>query len=172
VDQLINIAIQLVLLPIAFIIGRSTERKHFKRLEEDELRYRQIRCTNLKRVSDPQTVAEATVVLGHVVIATDYWKSFVTKLRNLVGGEMRAAQSLMIRGRREAMVRMLKEAHERGATEVWNVRFGFASISQMRGNQGAMQVEIYAWGTAVTRRREVQSIPSTAEAVAVRQAIT
>ena len=85
------------------------------------------------------------------MIATDTFKSWVTRLRNLVGGEMRAARSLMLRARREALLRMLREAEAGGATEVWNVRYEFCSISMMRGSTGAMQVEMLAWGTAVRR---------------------
>ena len=72
---------------------------------------------------------EALLVIGQVVIATDYYKTFVTQLRNLVGGEMKSAMSLMSRARREAMVRLLEQARTRGATEVWNVRLQFTSIS-------------------------------------------
>lgn len=151
-DQLINILINLILLPIAFFIGRFTEGKHFKHLAERERELSYITRCNLRYVTDPDTVVRADLVLGHVVIATDYWKSFVTRLRKLVGGEMKAAMSLTIRGRREALVRLLEMAKLQGATEVWNVRFGFCNISQMRGNHGAMQVEIFAYGTAISRR--------------------
>lgn len=151
-DQIINLAVQIILLPIALVVGRFTEGRHFTRLAQREHELGHIHRCNLKRVADPDSVVRADLVIGHVVIATDYWKSFATKLRNLVGGEMKSAQSLMTRGRREALVRMLERAQQLNATEVWNIRFGFASISQMRGTAGAMQVEIYAWGTAVSRR--------------------
>jgi uncharacterized protein YbjQ (UPF0145 family) len=143
--------VNILLLPIAFFVGRFTEGRHIKRLGEREKVLGYIHQSNLKRVVDPTSVCSAELVIGHVVIATDYWKSFATKLRNLVGGEMRSAQSLMIRGRREAVVRMLQDAQTHGATEVWNIRFGFSNIAMMRNNTGAMQVEIYAYGTAVKR---------------------
>src|SRR5690606_9290353 len=146
---IIRILINLILLPVAFFVGRFTEGRHFRRLAQREQALSDIRRCNLRHVIDPGSVVRADLVIGHVVIATDYWKSFVTKLRKLVGGEMKSAQSLMIRGRREALVRLLEMARVQGATEVWNVRFGFCSISQMRGNSGAMQVEIFAYGTAV-----------------------
>ncbi len=41
---------------------------------------------------------------------------------------------------------------QRGAHEVWNVRFGFSNIQQMSGNRGAMSVELIAYGTAVRRK--------------------
>jgi uncharacterized protein YbjQ (UPF0145 family) len=91
------------------------------------------------------------MVGGQVVVATDYFKTFVTALRNIVGGEMRAAQTLLSRARREAILRMIGEARRLGATEVHNVRFAFCNITQLSGNKGAMAVEIYAYGTAVVR---------------------
>lgn len=156
-DQVVNILIQLILLPIAFFVGRFAEGRHLRRLAQRERELADIRCCNLRQIPDPGSVVHADLVVGHVVIATDYWKSFVTKLRNLVGGEMKSAQSLMTRGRREALVRLLEQARSQGATEVWNVRYGFCSISQMRGNQGAMQVEMFAYGTAI--RRAFHSVP-------------
>jgi len=159
-EQLINIAINLILLPIAFVAGRFTEGRHFRRLAQRERELAYINRCNLRWVADPDSVVRADLVIGHVVIATDYWKSFVTKLRKLVGGEMKAAQSLLVRGRREALVRLLETARLQGATEVWNVRYGFCNISQMRGNNGAMQVEIFAYGTAISRRLADAATPS------------
>ena len=133
------------------IIGGHNERAHLRSLDARERTLSDIRVCNLKRDTDPHNVREAHMVMGQVVIATDYFKSFATSLRKLVGGEMRAAETLLRRGRREALVRLLEQASAMGATEVWNVRFGFSNISQMRGKQGAMSLELLAWGTAVVR---------------------
>jgi uncharacterized protein YbjQ (UPF0145 family) len=150
-DQLIQLLFRILALPIAFLIGWTTERNHLRSLDEREQANRGMIVTNVKRVARPQTVTGATLVIGHVVIATDYWKSFVSRLRNLVGGEAKSARTLMLRARREAMVRMLDHARAFGAREVWNVRFEFCNISMMNGQTGAMQVEILAYGTAVVR---------------------
>jgi uncharacterized protein YbjQ (UPF0145 family) len=132
-------------------VGGYNERRHLRDLAAREQAVRHIRVNNLRHVTDADAVAAAGLVMGNVVIATDYFKSFATALRGLVGGEMRAAQMLMTRARREALLRLLEQAHAGGATEVWNVRFGFSNISQMRGKRGAMQVEVIAWATAVRR---------------------
>ncbi len=152
IQQLVRLLFQLLMLPIGFLVGSTIERRHIRDLDEREARYRHIRVNNLKRITDPHTVAHAEMVVGQVVIATDYYKTFVTSIRNLVGGEMRAAQSMMTRARREALLRAIEQAAAMGATELWNIRYGFSNISQMRGRQGAMQVELIAWGTAVVRR--------------------
>ncbi|MCB9853411.1 MAG: heavy metal-binding domain-containing protein [Phycisphaerales bacterium] len=141
------------LLPVIWsVIGYMTEKKHLQSLDEREAAARDIVVTNLKTVANPESVQRAQLVAGNVVIGTDYFKTLVTNLRNLVGGEMKAAQRLLTRARREALLRLLDEAREMGATEVWNLRYQFCNIQQMSGNKGAMSVEIYAYGTAITRK--------------------
>jgi len=140
-----------LLLFCGVFLGGLAERSHLKRLDERERELAGILLCNLKRVPGEEGVTRSHLVLGQVVIATDYFKSLATALRSLVGGELRAANSLMTRGRREAVVRLLEEARRHGCNEVYNLRFGFSNISQMRGKRGAMQVEILAWGTAVQR---------------------
>ena len=145
------LAIPLGLLALGIVAGGLNERAHLRRLERREAELASIEVNNLRQVRDPASAETARMVMGQVVIATDYFKSLATALRNLAGGEMHAAQRLMNRARREALVRLLEEARAFGAQEVWDVRFGFSNISQMRGKHGAMQVEVVAWGTAVRR---------------------
>lgn len=151
-SSIIELALRLLGIAVGFVAGWINERRHLRRLEAKEAEFADLTVTNLKRVPDPDTVEESSLVIGQVVIATDYFKTFLTQLRNLVGGEMKAALSLLTRARREALVRLLEEARRRGAGEIWNVRFQFSSISQMRGRHGAMQVELVAYGTAIRRR--------------------
>jgi uncharacterized protein YbjQ (UPF0145 family) len=112
--------------------------------------------TNLKSVVDPSSVERSSLVMGEAVIATDYFKSFAAALRNIVGGEVRAYQSLMIRARREAALRMLEGARRFGANEVCNVRFETSNIrsSSSRGSNAAASIEVLAFGTAVVRKRQ------------------
>ncbi len=150
-DAVLYLLVIAGLLVLGILAGGANERAHFRRLARAERELSHIRISNLKRVADPGGVRDARLVLGQVVIATDTFKTWATGLRNLVGGEMHLARRLMVRARREATVRMLREAEALGATEVWNVRYTFCSISMMRGRSGAMQVEILAFGTAVHR---------------------
>lgn len=150
--QLIVFLIPFVLPVVWSVIGYLMEKKHLQSLEAREATARDIVVNNLKTVVSPETVQRAQLVTGNVVIAADYFKTLVTTLRNLVGGEMKATQRLMTRARREALLRLLDEAREMGATEVWNLRYQFCSIQQMSGNKGAISVEIYAYGTAVARK--------------------
>ena len=140
-----------VLLFCGIVIGGMRERKHLKSLDTREKELASVTVCNLKTIPAPSDASDAQMVMGQVVIATDYFKSLATSLRSLVGGEMRVANTLMLRARREALLRMQEQAKRRGCNEVYNVRFGASAISQMSGKRGAMQVEVLAWGTAVKR---------------------
>ena len=94
-----------------------------------------------------------TLVVGSVVIAEDYFKRVAASLKSLVGGNLRSYETLLERGRREAVVRMKKEARRLGATQVVNVRFETASLSEdWSGRRPMFSAELIAYGTALVRR--------------------
>lgn len=150
-ELIANLSPFAVLILLGLFAGRFNEQRHFRSLALREAERMGMVVNNLKCVYDPQSVRDARMVMGNVVIATDYLKTFLMSLRNLVGGEARSAIRLMERARREAILRMLDEAAALGATEVWNVRLEFCNIAMMKGKKGAMQVEVLAYGTAVRR---------------------
>jgi uncharacterized protein YbjQ (UPF0145 family) len=84
------------------------------------------------------------------VIAEDYFKRIAAGLRGLVGGRITVYESLLDRGRREAIVRMKQEARQLGATMILNVRLETASLSEERGGRASMfSAEFIAYGTAL-----------------------
>lgn len=148
----INVAIFAILFFVCgLVFGRRNEKRHLASIAAREGQIRHIHLDNRKRVADPDSVEVCTLVMGQYVSATDYFKSFATSLRALVGGEMNAMLTLMERARREAILRMIEQAQRHGATEIWNIRFETSNISQMKGKRGAAQVEIIAYGTAIRR---------------------
>jgi len=87
-------------------------------------------------------------VTGSAVVATDYFKVFASSLQNLFGGEMREYETLVTRARREALVRMLDEAHRKGANAIYNVRLETSTVGgQQQKKSGG--VEVLAYGTAL-----------------------
>ncbi len=149
-----QIAPILFFLALGFAVGTYRERRHFASLARREREMAQLGMgvVSLRKISRPETVRLAAFVAGDAVIATDYFKGFVAGLRNIVGGEVGAYETLMERARREATLRMLEQARQLGATEVWNVRYGTSNIrSAARRNPGA-SVEVFAFGTAVVRK--------------------
>ncbi len=140
-----------VLLALGYGVGRYRERRHFASLAVREAEYGHVVVNNLKQVTHPETVRHAAMVGGDAVIATDYFKGFAAKLRNVVGGEVRAYETLMARARREARLRMLEKARALGASEIWNVRYETSNIRSSGKRNAAVSVEVFAFGTAVVR---------------------
>lgn len=150
--QMGELFLVLFLLALGYSVGSWRERKHFQSLELREGQYADIVVCNLRVVPDTESVKRALLVSGGAVIATDYFKSFAAYLRNIIGGEMKTYETLMDRARREATLRMLAEARQAGASEVWNVRYETSNINSARGrNSLGTSVELFAFGTAIVR---------------------
>ncbi len=138
----------LALLLTGLVIGKAIELRHFRKLDEREAEFSDIVVTNLKTVPAQFENTQPFLVMGSAVIATDYFKVFVSGLRTLFGGEMKAYVTLMERARREAMLRMMQQAREQGATVVWNVRYETSTMGgQQKKKPGG--VEVVAYGTAL-----------------------
>ncbi|WP_317930160.1 YbjQ family protein [Halioxenophilus sp. WMMB6] len=137
----------LVLLTLGYIFGRQAEKRHFKSIFEREAKYQDILCFS-ERLPPAGMGAEGVLVSGSVVVAVDYFKMVAASLRNLVGGRVTAFETLLERGRREAILRMKEEAERRGAKLIVNVKLETASITKGAKNQSTC-VEVYAYGTAM-----------------------
>lgn len=141
----------LILLVVFFFIGRLTEGGHLRRLARREAAVRGMLVTDLRRFpGDVETGKPPALVVGEACIATDYWKSFLSSIRKIFGGEMRSYQTLVDRARREATLRMLETARSLGYNAVCNVRLDTADVggAAMAAKQVAVTIEILATGTA------------------------
>lgn len=152
--ELVQLAIFVFLLALGFSVGRWREYRHLRSLERRERLLAGLPVLNLRTVAAPGQVCRAALVTGEAVIATDYFKTFAAWLRGILGGEIRAYNTLLTRARREALLRMLEQARRMGASEVWNVRFETSNILGGPGTRNAaVSVEVLAYGTAVVRER-------------------
>ena len=152
-DGIIEIVLFLVLLAIGVFAGRANERKHYRELATAEEALRDITVSNRGSLGEAGTFSRGTLVVGSVVIAEDFFKRVAASLKSLVGGNLRAYETLLERGRREAIVRMKQEARRLGATHVVNVRLETASLSEdWSGRQPMFSAEFIAYGTALVRR--------------------
>jgi uncharacterized protein YbjQ (UPF0145 family) len=141
----IELVMFVVLLVVGGGAGRVQERRHERSLDRREEAIAGVTVTDLREAPPSITVADASFVAGEVVIAADFGKHVVARLRNLVGGEVRSLRRMIDRGRREALVRMKESARERGADLVLNVRFDTTMITDR-------SAEVLCYGTAVRRR--------------------
>ena len=144
-----NLIYFILLLTIGYSTGRHFEKKHYKSLIEREKKLSFIPLISGQWKSQLKHSDEVQIFGGGVVIGSDYFKSFIAGLRSLFGGRMTSYESLMDRGRREAILRMQEKAHNWGADKIINVRVETAIIGNSSGKQALPCVEIYAYGTAV-----------------------
>jgi uncharacterized protein YbjQ (UPF0145 family) len=150
VEQLLELLVFAGLLLAGLLFGRASERRHYRDIVAREEALADILVFNERRIPGFPVAPRTTLVVGSVVIAEDYFKRVAASLKSLVGGRLTAYESLMDRGRREAVLRMKEEARRLGADMVFNVRFETASMADSAGGRQAMFcAEFIAYGTAL-----------------------
>lgn len=143
---MVDIIVFLTLLLIGIIFGTMNERNHFKRLRKAEEELSHIKVFNIKTL--PENLEKGgALVSGNVVIAVDYFKVVAAFFKMLFGGKLRSFESLLERARREAVVRMQREAEALGADAIYNARIEFSAIGKQPQKIGG--AELLAYGTAV-----------------------
>src|SRR5688500_10255354 len=153
-ELIIQLVVVATLLLVGLVFGRMAEKRHFAALAVQEAELRDSRVYTGRRLPPELAVARAELVCGSVVVAEDYFKRVAAAVKSLVGGRLTAYESLMDRGRREAIVRMKEQARRAGATMIFNVRFETASLAEGSSPQQKtmFSAEFIAYGTALVRR--------------------
>ena len=150
-EGIVQIGFFVVLVAIGLFVGRANERKHFRELAADEEALNDIAVSS-DRGPGEDGFASGALVVGSVVIAEDYFKRVAAGLKSFIGGNLVSYETLLERGRREAIVRMKKEARRLGSTHVANVRLETASLSEdWRAQRPMFSAEFIAYGTALVR---------------------
>jgi len=146
---LIQIAFVLFFLALGYGVGSLAERRHFHSLDERERLNHDFLVTQLKSFPNhaPSSLPPQ-LILAETVVATDYFKTFVAKLRGLFGGEVRSFHSLLSRARRESTQRIVEQARELGYNAICNLRIETADIGGSTGKRKAAMVAIIASATA------------------------
>jgi len=142
-----NIVFICILLLIGLVFGKAAERRHLKSImkREHQLNALPAIASRYPPTGDDVGPHRQMLVTGNVVIASDYFKTFLSGLINIFGGRVTPFESLLDRGRREAMLRMKSSAQALNADFIFNVKYQTATIEQKAG--GA--VEVLAYGTAL-----------------------
>lgn len=156
-NTILNFGVPIVLILIGILAGRRNERRHLRSLATREDALRGFPVLNVKQLPEQLTgqIEWAHLCTGEVVIASDYFKSFASHLKGLIGGRIRTFETLLHRGRRESALRVREQALSAGADLVLNLRFETATVGR-GGRRGLPMAEVVAYGTAVKLRRETQ----------------
>jgi uncharacterized protein YbjQ (UPF0145 family) len=140
-----------ILVPIivGYIIGSILEKNHFEsiRAREKALQNRVFTYSDRHMPKDIP-VGELRLLAGTTVVSVDAFKRLAAKLHSFFGGRLSAYESLMERGRREAILRLRERADSLGATMVLGLRLESSAINDgdPRLTTG---IELIAYGTAI-----------------------
>jgi uncharacterized protein YbjQ (UPF0145 family) len=149
VEMSAQFGIPLALLVVAYFTGTALERRHYASIRERELRWRNIPAITFRSIPPGWTVTECTLLTGSVVISVDYFKRFLSGLRMIFGGRIKAYETLLDRARREALLRLKEDAVGRGYHAVVNVRLETCRIANGRNSESVAGLEVLAFGTGV-----------------------
>ena len=147
--EVAGLVVFLGLLLVAFFTGEWIERRHYESIRRREQRWQRMPAITFRRPPDSWDVAESGMVMGNTVVSVDYFKRFLAGLRLIFGGREKSYESLLDRARREAVLRLKKEAMDCGYHAVVNLRLETSRLANGRGSQGTAGVEILAFGTGL-----------------------
>ena len=143
-----GLSLVVFLLVLGYGFGRLAEARHYRSIRRREEAFSDLIIVCCKTVPESLPAGGSQMVRGSVVVSIDYFKRFVAGLRMVFGGRVHTYESLLDRGRREALLRMQAEARKLGATVIFNTRFETSSISK-GGGRSIGCVEVLAYGTAI-----------------------
>jgi len=149
-----ELIIIIVLIAIGYFFGSYAEAKHYRAIAHWERLLLKLPVVTSKNMLDPdREIEKAALVTGNVVVSIDYFKRFLAILRNLFGGQVKSYESLVDRARREAIIRMKKQAGRR-TDIILNLRIETTTIGRNANqDKGIGSIEAIAYGTAVTYRK-------------------
>lgn len=148
-DALIYFGFFVFFILLGFFVGGATERRHLANLTRREEATSGFLATQSKHyLGNPEAGHTPTMIVKEVIIASDYLKSFLAKLRNIFGGEVHSFETLLERARREALLRIIEEAQSNGYNAICNVRMDTAEIGGNLDKKGAAMASMLASATA------------------------
>ena len=150
VSLVLNFGLPLALLIFAYLVGNYLEKRHFRRIQRREAALDGFPVTTFASMPEEWQIERAEMVSGNVVVSLDYFKRVIAGFRSIIGGRVKTYEPLLDRARREALLRMIESAKDRGYNAVINVRLETSRLANARGNgNGIAGVEMLAFGTAV-----------------------
>lgn len=144
----INLIGLIILISIGYFFGVRAEKRHYQSIRKREAELAELMIIQSKHIPEQFMESEGELVAANVVVSVDYFKRIIAGLRMIVGGRLTTYESLLDRGRREAILRVKQKAKSQGATAVLNIKLETASISKGEGNNVG-SVEVLAYATAL-----------------------
>jgi uncharacterized protein YbjQ (UPF0145 family) len=149
-DYLFQLGVFVFLLAVGDWAGRKAEKKHYRSIVRREKQFLRLPAVSVKSGADQsREIRSSTLVSGNVVISIDYYKRILAGLRNIFGGNVVSYETLIDRGRREAILRMKEQKPD--ADIIINTRIETSVIGATANQKNAVvSIEVLAYGTAIT----------------------
>ncbi|MFP4165801.1 MAG: YbjQ family protein [Opitutales bacterium] len=148
-ELLFTLAIPLAFLGLWALTGSLVAKAHEKRLARRAEQTGPFSLSNGKYFTDVADPAvEPCMVVAEVTIGIDHFRSFLGKLVNLIGGEVRSFTKIADRARREVLQQLKEQAAGKNCDAITNLRIDFANVSgSTADSKKAMMVTILGSGT-------------------------
>lgn len=139
-----DLIIFLAILGFTFFSGIIIEKNHLRKLRQREVSFigKPLVYDN-KNFELRGKIRSVELVSGEVVIAVEYYRYFIAALKGVFGGRLQMFESILERGRREALLRMREKAAD--ADCIINPR-----IETIMIDSKTPQCAVIAYGTAIT----------------------
>ncbi|MBW4651861.1 MAG: YbjQ family protein [Kaiparowitsia implicata GSE-PSE-MK54-09C] len=147
-ETVVQVGLFIGLLILGLSAGSMIENQHFASLHNREQQSRHLSTVNFGCKHPLPDTVEAQMFIGSVVISSDYFKSTIGSLISLFGGRLTVFETLLERGRREAVLRMKEQAIAWGATQILNVRLETSELNK-DGRNPITAIEVIAYGTGI-----------------------
>jgi len=152
--QNLDLFIFLALMVLGYTAGSIAEKRHYKSIHRREKELVKLAVVTAEGRFREGAVKDSFLVNGSTVISNDYFKRLLAILRNIVGGRVKAYESLIDRSRREAILRMKEKARAEGAHMIVNLRLETSTIGRSANKKNRVgSIETLAYGTAVVMNR-------------------
>ena len=152
--QNLDLFIFLALMVLGYTAGSIAEKRHYKSIHRREKELVKLAVVTAEGRFREGVVKDSFLVNGSTVVSNDYFKRLLAILRNIVGGRVKAYESLIDRSRREAILRMKEKARAGGAHMIVNLRLETSTIGRSANKKNRIgSIETLAYGTAVVMNR-------------------
>jgi uncharacterized protein YbjQ (UPF0145 family) len=120
----------LLMLALAFFAGNWIAKRHEAQMALRREALGAMEISDISTYLRPDPSAPCPQMLNaEVTLGIDHFRGFMGRLKNIFGGEVRSYQATLDRARREAILRVMEQAHAEGMNAVANLRVDFVDIS-------------------------------------------
>lgn len=148
-----DLIIAIIGLIICMFTGSFVEKRHYKSIRNRELKlYKQPYISFAKSIGTNKPVEKSFLVSSSVVIGCDHFKAFLAEMKGIFGGNVSAYETVLDRGRREAILRVRENAKKNRADVVLNLKIETVMLDPL-GTSQHPKVCVTAYGTAIRYAR-------------------